>query len=679
FLFLIFQIMKEICTTFVLLLALLFKVTTIDGQFSCQQPSKTCDCLQINIETQLHCPTAENRQVIFAYRTGNLQITCFNSTFDIGSLDLNIHNIRWIKTRGCKSITDSFMAQLRNASSLVDLLMLDTDLEDGQMKIVSNYTKKTLEAVSMSGNRLTKLPEELNFLFELDLSSNQIKNLTEKIRFPTLNVLKLQQNSIERIDGSVFETSPKLVYLDLTQNKITELPAQLLHPLHQLKILLLASNDFQKIPDGFFRMNPLLTEVVFSDGRLTEIGSDTFSNCTGLDKFKFANNSLKSLPEGIFLYMQNLTYLDLSFNEFSDFPAGTFEGLSRITYLYLIDNKLTTWLPDHNDHIVSLKYLFLNNNSLTGVKVNTFSGLKNLLILELSNNFIATVEMKAFSRLTNLELLNLSFNKITTPDAALQMASDGALISMKINLSFNNITTITMPNYDRLQHSSTSLKIAMNMNPINCDCKIFETLKYIQAKGETKSIELSNKEVCATPTELKGMELSNINLDNFTCKTDELYRCPSACNCRMFPSKAILEINCSNVGLHSSPVINSLNIVPTGFGVNLNEIWVDLSNNSITEFTEKDHSYANVSVLNLSHNRLRKVDWIPPKTKILYLNNNMLSKIDKEVLEMLNRSTTLKEVTFNENPWKCDCNMVYFARTLRLHLMKMVTNNTIIC
>ncbi|GJQ74438.1 Tl [Trypoxylus dichotomus] len=674
-----FEIMKIVFVPLLLFIAFLSNARETVGQFACKQSPKACDCFEIITgETQLYCPTKEQKDVILVYKRKGLQITCFNNlTFDIGSLVLNIDKVDSLKIQHCKQLTESFLVQLRNASLLKLLDMVNTHLDDDHARLLSNYTSKAVEVISLSRSELTKLPEELNFVYELELANNRIKNLTEKIKFPLLIVLKLQQNDIKRIDGSVFETSPDLAYIDLSQNNITELPAQLLHPLPRLKILLLRSNAFQRIPDGFFEMNSILKEIDFSDGRLTEIGTNTFSSCTRLEKIKFGSNSLKSLPEEIFLNMQNLTYLELSMNEFSDFPEGTFKGLSRLQYLYLFDNKLVTWSANHSAHLGNLRFFHLNNNRLSVIKADTFFGLSNLQELKLSYNLIATIEIKAFSSLSRLKRLDLSFNKLTT--MLLEITYDAVPTALLINLASNNISNIAMPNYTGIDHSPPKpLIFILNNNHINCDCNFFSVLKHIDTKSQTKLITLSGNETCTSPAEFKGIKLTDITMDNFTCKSDELYQCPQECDCVLHPSKGILQINCPNAGLHSPPVINPLQIAPTQFGADLSEIWVDLSNNSIGEFTTGDLSYKNVSVLNLSHNQLRKIDWIPEKIEMLYLGNNMLSEIDENVLKMLNRSTTLKQMFLNENPWKCDCEMVHFAKTLRLHLRKKI-NNTLTC
>ena len=50
---------------------------------------------------------------------------------------------------------------------------------------------------------------------------------------------------------------------------------------------------------------------------------------------------MEKIPENTFIYMDNLTYLHLDWNNITSISKYTFEGLSNLKYLYMIRNLLT--------------------------------------------------------------------------------------------------------------------------------------------------------------------------------------------------------------------------------------------------------------------------------------------------------------------------------------------------
>ncbi|NXI35697.1 GPIX protein, partial [Galbula dea] len=60
--------------------------------------------------------------------------------------------------------------------------------------------------------------------------------------------------------------------------------------------------------------------------------------------------------------------------------------------------------------------------------------------------------------------------------------------------------------------------------------------------------------------------------------------------------------------------------------------------------------------INCSSRGLREVPALPVNTKSLYLQNNSLSWVPPGALDSLN---SLEEVKISDNPWNCDCHILY--------------------
>ncbi|XP_042308743.1 platelet glycoprotein IX-like [Sceloporus undulatus] len=64
--------------------------------------------------------------------------------------------------------------------------------------------------------------------------------------------------------------------------------------------------------------------------------------------------------------------------------------------------------------------------------------------------------------------------------------------------------------------------------------------------------------------------------------------------------------------------------------------------------------------LDCSFLRLKEIPPLLPNVRILYLQNNSLTTVPSGALDHLN----LKEVDFSNNPWHCDCSILYLKKWL---------------
>uniref|UniRef100_A0A672QKD7 Si:dkey-90m5.4 n=1 Tax=Sinocyclocheilus grahami TaxID=75366 RepID=A0A672QKD7_SINGR len=108
---------------------------------------------------------------------------------------------------------------------------------------------------------------------------------------------------------------PLLEELHLPGNKLSSLAADLLKGLHYLHTMDLTDNKLQEIPAYGFHHAPLLN-LVFKDNRISSIHPD-----------RLPNNS-------------NITWLDLDGNHLMKFPMAQLQSLSHLKVLHLSQNKL---------------------------------------------------------------------------------------------------------------------------------------------------------------------------------------------------------------------------------------------------------------------------------------------------------------------------------------------------
>ena len=134
---------------------------------------------------------------------------------------------------------------------------------------------------------------------------------------------------------------------------------------------------------------------------------------------------MEKIPEKTFVYMENLTYLHLDWNNITSISKYTFEGLSNLKYLYMMKNLLTK-IEEGNfnkDRVGSLdrekKYtIFICTYHNFAISIldsflgsmNHFMGLESF---SLSQNFLKDISFLNSMKLTTLIELNLSQNKIS--------------------------------------------------------------------------------------------------------------------------------------------------------------------------------------------------------------------------------------------------------------------------
>ncbi|KAI8764290.1 G-protein coupled receptor GRL101, partial [Biomphalaria glabrata] len=146
----------------------------------------------------------------------------------------------------------------------------------------------------------------------------------------------------------------KVIYVDLSNNLITDIPAYMFQYMYSVKTLNLADNN------------------------ITEIKNVSLIGLGALTQLYLHGNAIQSLDKYSFMNLSNLITLDLSSQRITRLSPQTFVGLD------------------------SLRMLNLSGNQLKTIEDGTFYGLHNLLTLDISNNMIQTIGKRVFYNLPKL-------------------------------------------------------------------------------------------------------------------------------------------------------------------------------------------------------------------------------------------------------------------------------------
>ncbi|MBU6122104.1 leucine-rich repeat-containing protein kinase family protein [Hymenobacter siberiensis] len=163
----------------------------------------------------------------------------------------------------------------------------------------------TLEALNLTGNALSALPDDLGRLHKLQVlfcSDNQFTEVPAVLgQCPRLSMVGFKANRIRTLPAAAL--TPALRWLILTDNQLEELPAEIGNCQH-LQKLMLAGNRLTALPKALAR-------------------------CTNLELLRIAANELRELPQWL-LALPRLSWLAYAGNPFSAVAEARVEAQQRI-------------------------------------------------------------------------------------------------------------------------------------------------------------------------------------------------------------------------------------------------------------------------------------------------------------------------------------------------------------
>ncbi|CAN9515487.1 unnamed protein product [Ophioblennius macclurei] len=230
-----------------------------------------------------------------------------------------------------------------NATNLTWLVLFHNRLDSDKIgKNVFGKLKK-LERLLLDYNDLTRMPPNLpKSISDLRVGHNKISKIPSNSFEGMLNLttLHLQGNNIEDV-GGVFKGLKSLTLLDMRKNKLRKIPDSLPEKLQQLY---LEFNSIESVPTGFLTTYPKLQFVRLGHNKLTDTGlpSNVF-NISTLIELDLSFNKLEKIP----VVSRNLENLYLHANKIKEFSLSSFcytvdmENFSRLKMLRLDANGIS--------------------------------------------------------------------------------------------------------------------------------------------------------------------------------------------------------------------------------------------------------------------------------------------------------------------------------------------------
>lgn len=252
---------------------------------------------------------------------------------------------------------------------------------------------------------------------------NPLENLGYTVWLESLNLSHNECSCLPKWLGNCF---PALTHLYLVGNDIKSLP-DLPLKMWRLKTLDLSNNNLTEIPAQFLQEFFSLETLVASNNCLTSLPEKIASSLTNLKTVRLSNNNLgesKSLKNQFsvprfLLVLPNLKVLDLSSNSLEDIPPPISWSTQQLKELVLADNKVRKLSLDGVEKWAFLERLILSGNNLKQVP-KRIGELASLTSLDLSRNTGITHLPDEMGRLTNLWDLQLVDLKLDLDSAILE-------------------------------------------------------------------------------------------------------------------------------------------------------------------------------------------------------------------------------------------------------------------
>lgn len=448
-----------------------------------------------------------------------------------------------------------------------------------------------------------------------------------------------------------------------------------------MKKLNLSNNEISTFPENLGHLYNLIN-LDISGNRLSDLPKDALQNLTALEVLNLSRNNyehwLNLNPNEVLVPATNLKTLDLSYNKFR-----SMDDLAQTQLL--ISSSLETLILDHCEiesisgksllsGLSNIKILRLNFNPLVRIHGLISSSLKSLY---LSNCQLVSVNQNELAYLPSLVYLKMSHNY------RLELsASNYALYSSSLkylDISYCNVLRPSLqgfPNLKKAIYNHNMIRFLRSQEFVNNSKLEYLDLSYnnigsiradtFRGLGMLKYLDLSWNEMAVIPENslIEMPSLTQLKLArNYLSQVGHLKSTSittldvSAC-----------EIN--TIGKDSLEGLQSL-------------VDLDLSRNLISHIPDSISSNT-LRYLNLNYNRISMVNnftfFMLPRLTGLSLIGNRFTNIWHR--SFFDSNLYLERLELSDNMWRCDCkdiNMYDFYEFVTLEPFKKEESYNLVC
>jgi Leucine-rich repeat (LRR) protein len=281
-----------------------------------------------------------------------------------------------------------------------------------------------LREIYLSNNSISALSPQvfsgLDSLLSLDLSRNTLTsqwikdNMFGGLR--RLLILRLSQNQLSYVDGSLFADLLSLQALYLDNNRIETINPTAFASLSNLHVLDLSSNRLSFIDSRIMSNLFVLKQLYLDHNKIRRMDDDSLKNCTSLQDLGLADNLLQEVPVAFQAGLSHLVTLDIGENRIGSVDNASFSGLGQLYGLRVVDNRLTEVPPGFCGSLKALRVLNMAQNRINKISATAFISCPELRALRLDTNVLEELPATLAPQLPSLLWLNVSENRLRWAD-----------------------------------------------------------------------------------------------------------------------------------------------------------------------------------------------------------------------------------------------------------------------
>ena len=492
----------------------------------------------------------------------------------------------------------------------------------------------------------------LKMLEELVIEGCVLKDLPSGTFYGLENLKRLEIHTGNEVSlivqNGAFDHLDKLEALDLSQNRIRNIPTGELCKMEKLQTLNLSRNEIGSLLDiGVVeeKCGDDLTLVDLGHNHLTAIeeGSGPLSWKT-IQELRIENNYIRFINENVFSN-SSLKVLKLSNNQISHLPSNFIQSVA-LRELHLANNTLSSLSWDVFEGQYDLEILDLSGNILmsSGLPANLTQDLPNLLELNLCSNQLGDLSSQLTAPLLNLQLLKLCDNQLSSLNLSARMIN---LVNVDVSNNFiKKIDSNDFAGQDALTH----LSVARN-EITEIDVDAFRNLSRLLV------LDLSDNKLFSLPagvkylTGLQTLDMSNNFISDISKESldamSSLWRLQMHGNLLLNISRQIFS------SLRSLQILdlssNRISMVESGaFAENSGLRAVRLDGNQMRDIDGVFLDIPELIWLNVSDNKIQHFDYsqFPRSLGWLDISHNEISIINN-YFDIKNSAISYLDLSFN--------------------------------